>query len=731
MTKDDEPLLPNGERPPKGLAATIMQCFNEFAIAKVRGKRQLRKDAISRERRAISDSEFQGAIESLVASSLIEAVPHPPPMIRPPTDIGIPNARIPNLRLAHEPDEDDECFAATRLGRKAAQLLTNAASGPWLLGPERAEDQVLHVVINRGALSGVKFETIDVHCATLPTETVSSILEGLISKGVVAQKKPDSYAVTEDGIGSAYALSSELNQMLQAKAVAQAESWMSSELAKRGVAPISGEGSPKAEEDLNQFLPAELRPRFRAVLHLGVGGYASVYQIAELESGRRWALKVTREDPEARERSRREVEANTALLHPNILTAVEKHHSGSWFIFPLAEGTLGQLLDWGVKDRSIAPHVAIALCSALDYAHEKNFLHRDLHPENIFWHDGIWKVGDWGLTVARGNRRLTRTQSLGGTENWSAPEQINNLRAADERSDIFSVGRIVQWIITGQVPRPGTTPNISITEPLAAFVNAATRFDPSERPATAREAIALLPGAPTVIVGNSPRSLTVAQDPPPNPLDDGQKAGLKAIIRQWLFRAGSSGHAKGEPVVFSKLDDALGLPRGTAAKLLPEVALNEDGWAIQTQGAADIDLVYYPRAKDCQILLDYQMRGGSSNDHKYALLVSVKNSSKGRFDDWEVVLDFPTPFLESPEAMAIRVANSSNSARTIFRWGSHTLKASLRINDISTLEFRYHVDIENQQHAQLLDELAKVQVSVEGQVIREVCRPIRGLQKLT
>lgn len=243
--------------------------------------------------------------------------------------------------------------------------------------------------------------------------------------------------------------------------------------------------------DLASFLPVELKERFENLHCLGEGSFAAVYQVADKESLQRFALKVLNKTPDGLARARREVDA-AKLIHPNILEVLEHHPDGHWFLMPLAEGTLGQLQFWGRLSPTSAREIALAVGNALVLAHAAEFLHRDLHPDNIVRHDGVWKVADWGLTVARGQRRLTRTKSIGGIETWTAPEQLKSLKDANERSDLFSLGRIVQWLATAQLPDVSAAANVSADHPLAAFVNAATKLNRDERPRSVREALALI-----------------------------------------------------------------------------------------------------------------------------------------------------------------------------------------------------------------------------------------------
>lgn len=268
---------------------------------------------------------------------------------------------------------------------------------------------------------------------------------------------------------------------------------------------------------LDQYVPGELRARFVAIDYIGGGSFGNVYQVVDQDSLRRFALKVTISAPDARARAQREAAAARALSHDNIMPVVEFGPEGQWFLFPLAEGTLGHLKSWGRLEPSAAFDIATGVGSALVHAHAAGFLHRDLHVDNILRFDGRWLVADWGLTIARGSDRLTRSRSVGGVQTWTAPEQILSLRNADERSDLFSLGRLVEWLATDTLPDPTRPGDLPDEHPLAEFVNATTRFDPAQRPGNVAEALSLLPSSSVASPFGS-RGISVlaaARMPPP------------------------------------------------------------------------------------------------------------------------------------------------------------------------------------------------------------------------
>jgi serine/threonine-protein kinase len=164
-------------------------------------------------------------------------------------------------------------------------------------------------------------------------------------------------------------------------------------------------------------------------------------------------------DPEMRERFRREAEAASQLVHPHICAILDYGALGDtvYIVMPYLAG--GSLADILVRDRTVPPAAAASICgqvaTALDYAHRRGIVHRDVKPDNVlFDEDSHALLTDFGIATARFHGRLTRTGRAMGTPHYMSPEQAMG-KMVDGRSDIYAVGVMLYEMILGFPPFDG------------------------------------------------------------------------------------------------------------------------------------------------------------------------------------------------------------------------------------------------------------------------------------
>jgi serine/threonine-protein kinase len=188
-----------------------------------------------------------------------------------------------------------------------------------------------------------------------------------------------------------------------------------------------------------------------------------VYRARDEAMGREVALKVLtadiEDDPDIRTRFLREAEAAARLSHPNIITIfdVGEEHERFFIVMELLRGaTLKDFLnqpDGARLERKI--DLMVQLAGGLGAAHNASVYHRDIKPGNVFVRsDGLLKILDFG--VARlASSSMTASGFIVGTPDYMSPEQARGIEV-DGRSDIFSLGGVFYFMLTGRKPFPAS-----------------------------------------------------------------------------------------------------------------------------------------------------------------------------------------------------------------------------------------------------------------------------------
>ncbi len=206
--------------------------------------------------------------------------------------------------------------------------------------------------------------------------------------------------------------------------------------------------------------------RYRLGRRLGAGGFGAVHEAHDERLDRRVAVKVIPADGSAPERARREAMAAARLEHPGIVALFDAGEDAGarYLVSELVDGrTFAQLqADGELSDRDVL-RVGLSLCDALEHAHERGVVHRDVKPQNVIVPDrprswrGAAKLTDFGVATLAGDDALTRTGDVVGTLAYMAPEQASGKRV-DAQADVYALALVLYEALAGVHPVRGSTP---------------------------------------------------------------------------------------------------------------------------------------------------------------------------------------------------------------------------------------------------------------------------------
>jgi serine/threonine-protein kinase len=232
-------------------------------------------------------------------------------------------------------------------------------------------------------------------------------------------------------------------------------------------------GAHRIEGLRQEALQARKLGQYQLKERLGTGGMGEVYLAEHLLLRRPCAVKLIRpdraDDPRHLRRFEREVKTTATLTHPNTVQVYDYGHTEDGAFYYVMEYLPGLTLEQLVERHGPCPanraiYFLCQVCGALREAHGIGLIHRDIKPSNVMIcerggrHDTA-KLLDFGLVVpiggSSGGEKLTQEGAITGTPAYMSPEQAGGQEEIDAGGDIYSVGALAYFLLTGQPPFAG------------------------------------------------------------------------------------------------------------------------------------------------------------------------------------------------------------------------------------------------------------------------------------
>jgi serine/threonine protein kinase len=261
-----------------------------------------------------------------------------------------------------------------------------------------------------------------------------------------------------------------------------------------GTALTAASMAPVAPNAEDKRIGARLADRYEVRRVVADGGMGRVYEAIDKQNDARVAVKVLHDDVAkdevSLERFKREYEISSLLPHQHIVSVTDFQRDmvgNTWML--VMEFLDGEELRYILKrEKVLAPERLVRMLSqtaiGLDEAHQRNLIHRDLKPDNLFLcgtRDGdIVKILDFGSAKdkASNKKKLTQLGTTIGSPFYMSPEQAQGLESIDRRADVFALAAVTYECVTGSVPFSGTNgPSILLAiltkDPVAPTIKAA------------------------------------------------------------------------------------------------------------------------------------------------------------------------------------------------------------------------------------------------------------------
>lgn len=217
---------------------------------------------------------------------------------------------------------------------------------------------------------------------------------------------------------------------------------------------------------MDKYLGKKLDGRYEIQELIGIGGMANVYKGYDVIEDRVVAVKVLREEytvnEDMRRRFKNESKAMAAMNHPNVMQVYDVSFTDKMqsIVMEYIDGiTLKEYIEQqGALQWKEAVHFTVQILRALQHAHDKGIVHRDIKPQNIMLlSDGAIKITDFGIARFARSATRTLTDKAIGSVHYISPEQASG-GTVDARTDIYSVGVMLYEMLTGKVPFEADSP---------------------------------------------------------------------------------------------------------------------------------------------------------------------------------------------------------------------------------------------------------------------------------